>query len=114
MKLWMLVLALAVASPAVASAPLTMKKARTVARHVRHLDAVNNFDVQVDMGGKVTFGAISCSRRTPREVACGYNVTRVTPTDARGRLRCRVDVDVTLRAGRTSWGRHFGACSWAT
>jgi hypothetical protein len=96
--------------PAVAAAPLTIKHARKVARDVRHQDALDAYDVDVDMGGPVTFGALSCARQTPRYVLCGYSVTRTDGGGKPGRLRCRVNVHVRMRAGRTSWQRNYGAC----
>lgn len=101
MKRLAVVLALLAAAPAFASPPLTMKKARSVARHVRHLDAIGNYDVEGWMGGPVHFGPLSCHRQTGRIVICGYNVTRSDEDGRPGQLRCRRRVTVQLRVGAT-------------
>lgn len=102
--------ALAVVPTAAASPALTMKRARAVARHERHLDANDGYAVAAAMGGPVHFGAMSCKRRSGRVVLCVYNVTRTTEDGRPGQLRCQRRVTVKLRAGVITSPVAFGKC----
>lgn len=104
---------LAVVPTAAAAPALTMKRARAVAKHERHLDAINNYGVTDAMGGPVHFGPMSCERQSGRVVLCVYNVTRSTEDGRPGQLRCQRRVTVKLRAGATTSTVAFGACRQA-